>query len=212
MFLATKKKDGCGGQSLIELLMGIGLGVIFITAATAAIVPSLRSNTQAQKIQTSAALGNELVGNLKIWSDANWNSLLALSTGTAYYYYLNTSSSPFTVASGTVETLVVGTSTYTRSFSLSDVYRDSSGNIVTSGGAYDPSSKFATITYGWSNGSTNSMTTLLTRTRNNVFSQSDWSGGPGQDGPVSFPNDQFATSSNIKYTNAGVISLPLPGY
>ena len=430
--MVPNKKDRRSGQSIMEILIAITVGVIFILGVTAAILPSISSNKQAQKIQTSAALGNELLGNLRVWSDANWNNLLALSTGTAYRYYLNTTSSPFTIAtgmesiaiaSGTAATSSLSTGllgywpldegtgtvandasgngntgqwngavnyvagkmglagsfngsttylnmgthaslqpniftvtawikyaggglgiikpivmfgagaipsiyynssasqfitelggtnyvyfnsspvnaadgnwhfvtfvvtgngqtdimnaamyadgrlestssivdtgspssktvfsvggnasyyfpgliddvriynralspseitqlynlaqsqvTYTRYFYLSDVYRDSSGNIVTTGGAYDPSSKFATIVYGWSNGSTNSMTTLLARTRNNIIFQTDWSGGPGQAGPITAPNNQFASSSNIKYTNSGMVTLPLPGY
>jgi hypothetical protein len=424
----------------VEILIAITVGVIFILGVTAAILPSINSNKQAQKIQTSAALGNELLGNLRVWSDANWNNLLALSTGTAYRYYLNTTSSPFTIATGMESiTIASGTAatsslanglvgywpmdegagtvardvsgnggilnltasslltwqsgkigsgainynasiptgcaagpgvespsiasaiqnlpsgnfsvsmwvynpnnvmlfhlntnmvvsgnfagfyftpsyvavannsgantgfsfsspsntgwhlftyifnlssssqsmyvdgvsgglgslsgtygtanqlnigdystgcsdaaagstfddvriynralspaeitqlynlaqsnvTYTRYFYLSDVYRDSSGNIVTTGGTYDPSSKLATVVYNWSNGSTNSMTTLLARTRNNVFFQTDWSGGQNPSSTVTAPNNQFASSSNIKYTNSGVVTLPLSGY
>lgn len=447
--LESRKNYRRKGQSIIELLIGITIGALLIVAATAAIAPALRSNTQTQKIQTAATLGKELLDNLKTWSDANWNSMLALATGTTWQYYLNTSSSPYTIANG-VESLTIvpgaaatsslltglvgywpfdegagttvrdysgnnhnatlyndlvwdtgkigvasllsngstsqviaantaslryaggdmtlsvwvkpdatdnggyiiskpwnggggynyyltntggpsqtikltvagatgytlastqpisagswhlvtatidasshvalfmdgvqsasGTSTvaswvpgapgdqnvnvvffcifpygnnscagsstyvfkgsmddvrvynralspaevtqlyalgqssvtYTRYFYLTDVYRDGSGNVVTSGGGYDPSSKQITVVYSWANGTTNSMSTILTRTRNAVFSQNDWSGGPGQNTAVTSTNNQFATSSNIDYTTTtGAFYLAIPGY
>jgi type II secretory pathway pseudopilin PulG len=202
------------GQSLIEILIAVAIGAILITASVALIVPALQSNTQAAKVQVASSLGKEMLDNVRVWSEGNWNNLLALATGSAKTYYLNTTSSPFTVTSvSSSQSLVVGTSTYTRYFYVSDVYRDSSGNIVTSSGTYDPSTKQVTVVYGWPGGTTDTMTTYVVRGRNAVFSQNDWSGGPGQAGPVTSTNSQFATSSNIDYqTTTGSIYVAIPGY
>jgi prepilin-type N-terminal cleavage/methylation domain-containing protein len=103
--------------------------------------------------------------------------------------------------------------TYNRYFYLTNVYRDSSGNVVTSGGTYDPSTEQVTVVYGWQGGPTNTMSTYVVRGKNNVFSQNDWSGGPGLNGPVTSTNSQFASSSNIDYqTSTGSIYVSIPGY
>jgi hypothetical protein len=104
------------------------------------------------------------------------------------------------------------TVTYSRYFYLSDVQRDSSGNIVTNG-TYDPSTKEVTVVYGWQGGTVNTMSTYIVRGRNAVFSQNGWSGGPGSNGPATSTNNQFASSSNIDYTTStGAIYVSIPGY
>ncbi len=428
------------GQSLVEVLIAVAIGAILITAGVALIAPSLRANTQAAKIQIASSLGKELLDNVRVWSEGNWNNVLSLATGTTNIYYLNTSSSPFIAATGT-ESIVVSTSTasssinlntglggywkfdegtgtvaydssgnryngtlsspaplwttgkiggssltfasstkitvsgspqlqissstftislwikpvsyvtgglgnqwsnqimqkqvygtstgsgfryglksgfipifwttetggtlntvaslglsvgtfshlvttydgatltyyingspagsvsgtyvapissslelggnqsdlwstnsviddvriynralsaseisqlynlgqssmtYSRYFYLSNVYRDSGGNIVTSGEPTTLSTKQVTVVYGWQGGPTNTMSTYVVRGRNNVFSQNDWSGGPGLTGPITSTNSQFATSSNIDYqTSTGSIYVSIPGY
>lgn len=203
------------GQSLVEVLIAVAIGTVLIVAGVALIVPALQSNAQSAKIQMASSLGKELLDNMRVWSEGNWNNVLALATGTANTYYLNTTSSPYTVAGvGSIQSMVVGTSTYERYFYLSDVYRDGSGNIVASGGTYDPSIKQVTVGYNWLGGpATNTMTTYLVRARNNVVTQNDWSGGPNQSSPETSTNNQFASSSNIDYsTSTGSIYVAIPGY
>lgn len=431
-------KEQRTGQSLVEILLAVAIGTILITAAVTAIVPSLTLNKQAVKVQIASALAKQLVDNVRVWSEGNWNNVLALATGTSYRYYLNTTSSPFLSATGTESIVVasgtaatsslttglvgywpldegVGTTTYdasgngrngtfgstaptwvtgkigtyalsfngtttsvldntggflptgsstrtisfwayplssgnypaafaygcategygcsdagqgkyvsvevstgwgfkldaetcgsavtsipapqqawhlftlvfngdntltfyidgvggspvtppctintavgggfsmgtgmwgyfngslddvrvydralsaaeitqlynlgqstvtyNRYFYLSDVSRDTAGNIVSSGGTYDPSTKQLTVVYSWQGGPVNTMSTYIIRGRNNVFSQTDWSGGPGLSGPITSTNSQFASSSNIDYqTSSGAIYVSIPGY
>jgi hypothetical protein len=102
---------------------------------------------------------------------------------------------------------------YRRYFYLTDVYRDGSGNIVTSGGNYDPSSKQVTVGYGWPKGATSTLSSILTRNENFVFDQTDWSGGSGANGPVTTTNNTFATSTNVSYTTTtGSFYLNVTGY
>ena len=214
MHAGAIRKDARSGQSLAEVLIAVAIGAILITAGVTLIVPALQSNKDAAKIQVAASLGKGLLDNVRSWAGGNWNAVLALATGTGNTYYLNTSSSPFTVsAPGSVQSLVVGTSTYTRSFYLMDVERDSGGNIVTSGGTYDPSTKLLTVVYGWLGGTVNSMTTYLVRGNNSVFYQTSWAGGPGASGPVTSTNSQFASSTNVDYgTATGSLYVAIPGY
>lgn len=87
------------GQSLMELLIGMALGALFIIGSAVIIVPSLQTNKQVASVQIQAQLADELLNNVKSWGTGNWNNLSALATGTANPYYLNTSSSPFTIGS-----------------------------------------------------------------------------------------------------------------
>jgi Tfp pilus assembly protein PilV len=128
------------GQSLIEVLVGIGLAAVFVIGAVSIIAPALKINTQTSQIQTYAQVLGEFSTNINAWASQNWNSVLNLTTSTAYY--LNTSSSPFTATVGS-DQVILGGNTYARSFYLSDIYRDSNGNVTTTAGgnSYDPSTK-----------------------------------------------------------------------
>ena len=198
------------GQSLAEIIIGMAIGIFLIMAGIGLIVPAMNTNTQVANIQRSSALAKELLDNVRVWSEMNWNNVLSLSTGTANHYYLITTSSPFASSSGS-ETLAVSTTTYARYFYTNDVYRDATGDIVASGGAYDPSTKQIAVVYSWSGGQTYTIYTYLTRNRNNVYYQTDWSGGPGATSAATSVGSLFATSSNINYeTTTGSIYVSIP--
>ena len=203
-----------GGQSIIELLFAIAIGAIFMVVCVAVIVPALRENTQAGTIQQGATVAQDLLGNVRVWSEAGWNNLTVLATGTAYQYYLITSSSPYVATSG-IESIAIGTTTYTRYFYLSDAYRTSGGGVTSTsaGNAYDPSTKQVSVVYHWTHGVTSTMSTYLTRNGDAVIDQTDWSGGPGASSAATSVSNQFASSSNIDYsTSTGVIYVSIPGY
>lgn len=200
------------GQSLIEILVAVGVAAILFLGAASLVVPAIRTNQTAGQIQIGTALGKELLENVRAFSAGNWNSMLNLATGSANTYYLLTSTSSFTAATGT-ESIVVGTTTYKRSFYLSDAWRDGSGYVTTtaSGNTYDPSTKQVTVAYNWTGGVTTTANEYLTRNQTAVFDQTDWSGGPGTNGPLTTTSNQFATSVNINYTST-VGSINVNGF
>ena len=184
------------GQSLVEVLVAIAIGAILVVAAVTIIAPALRVNTQASRVQIAASLAKELSDSVRVWAEGDWHSILDLATTSANTYYLIASSSPFTATSG-VESVLVSTTTYSRYFYVEDVLRDSSGYIATSSGSNDPSTKQVTVGYHWPQGTTTTYSFYLTRHRNNVFRQTDWSGGSGQSGPATTTNSQFSTSTSV---------------
>ncbi len=390
------------GQSLAEVLVALAVGSIMLIAASSIILPAVRSNTAVTQIQTSAALGKELLDNSRVFAEGSWQNVSGLSTSSANPYYLVTGSSPFTVLPGQETTIVdvpgelagywkleetvgtvaydfsannstgtiaggvtatsscaigrclyfggvngyidvpynanlpingdftfsvwvkdsnvnagaivsqgdgtdytaayliryggagntyfalgngvsaayayfnppvnawhhvvatvqgtamslylngsLATSTtfsgsrqspttplhlgrrsdgyyltgylddvriysralsanevsslykgvvYTRYFYLDDVYRDNSGNVTTTVINYDPSAKRITAVFGWNGGPTSTSVSYLTRYFDRILVQSDWSGGSGQSGPVTIPNNQFVTSTNLSST------------
>jgi type II secretory pathway pseudopilin PulG len=202
-----------GGQSLVELLIAVAIGTILVAAAAAVISPVLKINTQANRAQTATALAHELLDNVRVWAEGDWHNISGLATTSANHYYLNTATSPFSSSTGD-EPVTVSTTTYTRYFYVDDVFRDASGNITnsSSGASFDPSTKLVTVVaYSWPTSATYTISTYLTRYRNNVFDQTDWSGGPGQGGPTTSTNSMFSTSSNIDYTTTtGSIYIKFP--
>jgi Tfp pilus assembly protein PilV len=197
------------GQSLVEVLIGIALGALFILGAASLIAPALQITKQATNVQTQAGLASELSNNLRAWSAGDWHNILNLSTTSANQYYLIASSSPFTATSGT-ESITIGTTTYTRYFYVDDMYRDSGGNATStsSGNNYDPSTKKFTLVYGVASSTTSTIALYLSRNQNNSFDQTNWTGGDSQAGPIKQVNAKFASSSNIDYaTQAGSIAL-----
>jgi type II secretory pathway pseudopilin PulG len=202
------------GQSIAELLIAIAVGAIFMVAAVTIIVPALNENGQAGNIQQSATVAQDLLNNVRVWSEAGWSNITSLSTGTAYQYYLVTSSSPYTIAQG-IQSIAIGTTTYFRYFYLSDAYRTSGGGITSTpiGNTYDPSTKQVFVVYNWTQGVTSTMSTYLTRNGDAAMDQTDWSGGPGASNAATSVNNQFASSSNIDYsTTTGSIYVSIPGY
>jgi len=195
---------------MVEVLIGIGIAAILIIAAAGVIAPALQGSKSVTQIQAKNQAANELLSNVKSWAAAGWTNVTNAATGSTHLYYLVTSASPFTATSGN-ETVTVGNFSFTRYFYLSDVYRDSSGNVTTtiSGNKYDPSTKQITVGVNAASSTitTTTYTYYLTRNGNNVFSQTDWSGGSGQNNPVTVVGNTFASSLNV---NSGVARTSLP--
>ena len=197
------------GQSLVEILVALAVGIIFVLGVMIVMQSSLKMGKDSEKIQTSAFLARELMDNVKIFADSDWFNINNLSTTSVNHYYLTTSS-PFTFLDGD-ETVVVGTTTYIRYFYVEDVYRDASGKISDSG-IFDPSTKKITVGVRWIGSNDRFISTYLTRSKNNIFVQTDWTGGGGQTGPITSINNRFDTSTNIDFsTTTGSIRLRL-GY
>lgn len=202
-------------QSLVELLVGIAIGAIFIIGAATIIAPSLEIGKQTALVQTKTELANEMLDNVKAWAAGNWDNVLALATGTTNTFYLNTATSSFTVG-GFEEPVAIGSTTFNRYFYLSDVYRDANGNVTTTatGTNYDPSTKLVTVVVnasGTNLGSTSTLSFYLTRNGSNNFNQTSWSGGSGQSNSITVVGTNYASSSNITINASGSIQLSSGG-
>jgi prepilin-type N-terminal cleavage/methylation domain-containing protein len=206
-------KPSAQGQSLVEVLVAIAVGAILIGGAASIMVPTLLENKQVGNVQAQTELADELANNVKAWAAGGWNNVLGIATGTANTYYLNTSSSPFTASSG-IQVLVLGSTTFTRYFYATDIYRTTSGiaTTTTSGNSYDPSTKLITVVAKAS--STNEAATIepfyLARSTVNVFSQTSWAGGSGQATPVTVASATYAAATSVSITASGTLTLSPP--
>ena len=205
----------CNGQSLVEIIIAIAVGAILIGGATAIIAPILRSNLETRNVQIATSLAQEYLDNLQSLAESDWQIIYSppSAKGPSSQFYLAPTSTTFMLVSGATSTIVEG-KTFTRYFSIENVNRNLCGssdittNVTTScasgpgtaGVADDPSTQKITAIVTWPESRSISKTQYLTRNINKVFVQTDWSAGPGQEGPITSENNQFATSTNINYT------------
>jgi hypothetical protein len=101
---------------------------------------------------------------------------------------------------------------YRRSFYVENVCRAISGSSTitgiypcSGGSTDDPSTERVTVNVAWTlpngNAQTTSLVDFLTRAKNAIFDQTDWSGGGGQEGPITKPNSLYYSGSNVDVTS-----------
>lgn len=209
-FLKFKKENF--GQSLIEILVAIAIGVIIIGAAAAIIIPALRSNNAVNEAKIAANLGKELIENVTAFAGADWHNLEDLTATTpTSFYFLTTSTLGFQSSVG-IEQIVVGTTTYSRWFFVESVCRSSNAIITSTIGNnysdcgildFDPSTKKISVSFNWTDGATSTISTYLTRFRSRSLNQTNWSGGATSSlVSTSSSVDYFSTSTNINFSSS----------
>lgn len=182
------------GQTIIELLVALAVASIFLPGLAVGIVAS--QNGKAQQGQRSDAVtllreGNEVVRMVR---EKGWNAFAIDGT-----YHPVLSNGIWTLQSGP-ET-VRG---FTRQIQIADVYRDTNGAIVQSGGSVDPSTKKVTITVSWGTPLPTSVSTMsyLTRYLDNLSltqtTASDFKAGT-------------LIGTNVTNTSGGEVSLGAGG-
>jgi len=124
------------GQSLLEALLSIALGVIFIGSSVGLIGVSLRTfNTAKQHLQANSLVRQtaEIIQSL---THDNWHNVSDLTKGSNYY--ATSTNNVWSFSSGQ-EISTINSVPYKRYFQVFDVTRDASGNIGT--GNNDPSTQ-----------------------------------------------------------------------
>jgi len=197
-----------GGQSLVEILIAVGISATLIGSVVSTYVVSLNSNANARLSAVATELAQETYDNVKAISEAEWNTIYGATKGIPYY--LSLGEQTFSLASGS-EDVVANDVTYTRSFVVDDVSRSSGGDIVSVGGIDDPSTQRVTVTVSWIGTGSARETKIggyISRTRNISILLTNWDTGPGDEGPFVSQTTSYASSTNIDYiTLPGVIKL-----
>ena len=142
-----------GGFSLIEIILGISMLTISLVSVTSYYRKVLDvSNDTTYHIQSGFLL-EEGLESVKMLRDQSWSAKIAtLSTTTTYYLYWSG-----TQWTGTTSPQIVENK-FTRSFKLTDVKRDASDNIASSG-TYDAGTKKVTMYVAWTHKGTKSIAT-----------------------------------------------------
>src|SRR3990167_7456569 len=146
-----------------------------------------------------------------------------LDVGGSSYINLNPTAFVKKIMTGS-EGLSADGRSFTRYFFIENVNRTSCGvGDITSGSplncpinfpggsndiAEDPSTQKITINVEWQNNSSLSKTKYITRHRNLILNQSDWSGGPGQ---IYFSTTTFGAIVNNKFNSSNSMSYSNPG-
>ncbi|MDO8429961.1 MAG: 6-bladed beta-propeller [bacterium] len=202
------------GQSLIEVVIAMAIGVIMIAVSSGTIALVLQSNQLSQNNQTASELAVALADNLSVLTESNWHNIYDLNKGSGNKYYIATSSGVLVIQSGEEQIIVDGIQ-FARYFYAENVSRNSGGNIesVYNVSNDDPSTQKATLVTNWIINGSNSVTAYsiyLTRWRNRLLWQTDWSGGSGQEGPVSQINNKFDSYQNVNFSATPGSIVPVP--
>lgn len=211
------------GQSLIEIIVALGIGALLVGGSAGAIALIIRNNLETRTVQTASSLSQELMDNIQAITESDWHKIYDRSKGSGSHYYI--SSSTREIISGE-ESLSVENRNFTRYFYVENVNRTSCGtNNITDNAATgdcasipswpandgsiaeDPSTQKITAVIKWGSGGTLVKTEYASRSRNLIFRQTDWSGGANQEGPITQVNDKFTSSTGIDFSTAGEIKI-----
>ena len=152
------------GQSLVEIILAMGLAAIILPALLTGLVTSRQGKAQQAQRTQAVYLLNETVDAVRSSREKGW--ILFANNGTFYPVIFGsnwTLVSGSTVSAGLTQSIVIG-----------DVNRDVSGAIVTSGGTLDPSSKKVDVNISWGQPYLSTVSASLYITRyldNNSFTQ-----------------------------------------
>lgn len=127
------------GQSLVELLVAIGVASVMLPAIITGFVASREGRVQQTERLAATALLREAEEAIRVVREAGWSGI---ATNGIYH----------PVVSGTTWALTSGEESingFTRRVTVEDVLRDAAGSIVESGGTLDPSTKKVTPTVSW---------------------------------------------------------------
>lgn len=205
------------GQSLIEVIAGTAIAVIIISSVARLVSVSTRVSNQNKESQTAAFLIGEILENITTYADSKWycpggtcpsdglnRGIYNLNRNTNYFLQ-KADTTPFIwVVGSEAINLADQTTVYNRYFYVENVCRNNIDGSVTEvegigclvGTTEDPSTQLVTAVVAWTkNGENFGVQTkkYITRTRNAVVSQTDWSVGSWDNcvGTNLFTDNQF---------------------
>lgn len=225
------EKNNSQGQSLIEILIGLGIGVALILGASTLIAVNLKGSSVSKMTQTSALLTDEIVASARSISESDWHKIYCppngicpgAGKGDGVNYYIDYTGPSPQIISGN-ETVIVEGKEFIRYFNINNVNRDQCGmgaftqNSETAcasgpgstGISEDPSTQKITVVVLYGNNELIKQDHYLVRSKNSFFKQTDWKGGSGQEGPITSVNNRYASSTGISTSTPGVIKIKLP--
>jgi hypothetical protein len=193
------------GSLLLEILIVIGIVAIVIPIIAQIVVSSLNASKWSMENKIASDLIDEEIKAVEGASFEKWQNIYSkLKTSTNHYYALK-SAGAWVIGSGE-ESVVINGLNYSRYFFISDVCRsDLDKAIVTdtgvppcaAGNKDDPSTQKITVVVSWRNGSS-SREVYLTRWRNQICEQTNWSGTGA--GPTNCPSTIYESATNIDTT------------
>lgn len=156
--LTSSRTELQSGYSLVELLLAIGLFGFLISILFAGFVATRDGKPQQKQRVLAAALLQETVEAVRVVREQDWGEFA--QNGVWHPVVDPVTGTTWTLAAGSE--VVNG---FTRQLTISDVQRNSQGDIVASGGTVDPSTKKIDITVSWTTPLVSSISSSLYVTR-----------------------------------------------
>lgn len=162
------------GQSLVEILVAIGISAIILPALYLGLLSSRQGKFQSLQYTQANILLSQTQEAIRVYREADWTTFAVNGT-----YHPEVSGTTWILAPGAETT----SDEFMRSVVISDVYRDSLNHIVSTGGNIDPSTKRVVTTVSWTTPLSGSITDTAYFSRyldNSVFLQTsgaDFSSG-----------------------------------
>ncbi|MDO8488171.1 MAG: hypothetical protein Q7S31_02555 [bacterium] len=139
------------GQTLAEVLLTMGLAALLLPALLTGWVASREGKAQQQQRTQATALLVEAVEAARTVRENGWTGFAVNGV-----WHPVVSGSTWTLVAG--EQILPPDNTFTRSITISDVYRNASGELVTVGGTLDPSTKKVDVEVKWNSPLASSVT------------------------------------------------------
>jgi len=155
------------GFGLLEIVIASAIiaGTIFSLAFVFLISHKL-ANESSNEIRANF-LAEEGLEALRFLRDRSWSANLAsLNTSTTYYLSFNSSNSSWSIGTsnpGTIDNL------FTRSFTVENVNRNASDNIVPTGGSNDPDTRKFNVTISWTERGGAALSTTVSTYLTDIF-------------------------------------------
>ncbi len=169
----TTRLKNQAGASLVEVLVAIGITSIMLPALMAALISANAAKPAAQQQMLAEGYLHSLTEEMRSVREKGWSNIATNGT-----YHPVTAANAWSLSSGST---TVGN--FTLQVVISDIQRNGSNAIVSSGGTVDPSTKLVTATVSWSKPISSSISSqaLFTRWQNGTTwtqtSQADFNGG-----------------------------------
>lgn len=200
---AVKSKDQPpknSGYSLIELLVAIGLFSVLVSVLFSGFIASRDGQPQQEQRFKASTLLQETLEAVRVVREAGWEDFAENGV-----FHPQSFQGSWQLASGP-ETI----DGFTRSVTISDVYRDNDGAIASSDHKLDPSTKKIDISVSWDN----PLTTLIERSiyltrylENLSYTETtaeDFTGQPG--------NESILNNTSIRNQSGGEVTLAQSAY
>lgn len=185
------------GQSLVELLVVIGLSAIILPAFLTGLISSRSGRAQQQQKDQATIYLKETEEIIRHLKDSDWSKISPVDNS---HLHIDKSSNSWVLSPGTT---TIGD--FTQGIQLSPVYRDNDSNILPTGNPsqIDPSTVKVLTTISWTQPiSTNlSTTTYLTRYNHN-FTET-----------IDYTNVELELAGNADWCQPGnpIVGTSLPG-
>lgn len=158
--MTTQNQNLNEGLTLVEVMIATSIILVFLLALFGTHNMYLKTAFSGAKAVKAAYLAEEGIEVARFLRDSSWETnIVAFSTAIDYSLVFESGLWRATTTDIFIDDI------FERKIVLSEVYRDSSAKIVSSGGTLDPNTRMVTVAISWESGAattTKSISTYIT--------------------------------------------------